>query len=671
VALRATLAAITFLGAFLLFQVQPIWSKVILPWFGGGPAVWTVCMIFFQTVLFAGYAWAHWTERKLRGPARIAVHSCLLLLALFLLPRAPEEGWRPPMSSSPTLSILLLLSNKVGVPFFIVSMTGPMVQSWFSRLYPDRSPYRLYALSNLGSLAALLTYPFAVEPIWGLTDQISVWTYGFCAYIGLSFWGPVWTRRVEAPPPDPDEGPAPTGRTKIPWILLPAFASAMLVSTTEQLGHDIAVVPFLWVLPLAAYLATFILAFDHPRWFQPAPTAAVTVVLIFGAALFHAYRPEFPMRVPAGIGLGLAALFGICMLCHGALAAMKPAPRHLTSYYLCIAFGGALGSLFVGVAAPVMFSSLVEWGAGMAAAYIAAWIVLAWICRGGLRAHLNVGAALFVVAVLGLTVILYCVASSRKRLDVSRNFFGVTAVEEGTKFRDLMNGRILHGRQFLAEAERRKPTTYYVEGSGIGRAMARVGSREGLRVGVVGLGAGCMAAHLHHPSQTIRFYEINPDVKRMAETWFTFLKDCPAKVEVVLGDARISLEQEPPQRYDVLAVDAFTGDSIPTHLLTLEALQLFVSHLAPDGVLVIHVSNRSVDLAPVVRGTAKRVGLRPIEILFDPPPEADASSSSWVICTRSEAVERELAAYGRGTAGAREIVWTDNFSTLVTILKLR
>lgn len=670
-ALRATLAAITFLGAFLLFQVQPIWSKAILPWFGGGPAVWTVCMLFFQTVLFAGYAWAHWTERKLRGTARVAVHSSLLLLALFLLPRAPESGWRPSASSNPTLSILMLLSNQVGVPFFVVSMTGPMVQSWFSRLYPDRSPYRLYALSNLGSLAALLTYPFVVEPIWSLSDQITFWTAGFLVYLGFSFWGPIWTRRIELPPPDPDDGPAPTARLKIAWVALPAFASAMLVSTTEQLGHDIAVVPFLWVLPLAAYLATFILAFDHPRWFRPAATAALTVLLIFAAALFHAYRPDFALRVPAGIGIGLGALFGICMLCHGTLAALKPDPSRLTSFYLCIAAGGALGSLFVGVAAPVMFSSLVEWGAGMAAAYVGAWVVLAWICRSGLRAHLNVGAGLFVVAVLGLTVILYCVTASRTRLDVSRNFFGVTAVEESPKYRDLMNGRILHGRQYLAEADRRKPTTYYVAGSGIGRAMARVGSREGLKVGVVGLGAGCMAAHGRLRSQTFRFYEINPDVKRMAETWFTYLKDCPAKIEIVLGDARISLEREPPQSYDVLVVDAFTGDSIPTHLLTREAMELFLRHLAPEGMLAVHVSNRSVDLAPVVRGTAKRLGLKSVEILFEPRNEADGSSNSWVICTRSDAVERELAIYGRPAAEARDIVWTDNFSTLFKILKLR
>src|SRR6185436_13001774 len=296
-----------------------------------------------------------------------------------------------------------------------------------------------------------------------------------------TFMGAFRSRKSEAPP-DPEEGPPPTARTKIPWILLPAFASAMLVSTTEQLGHDIAVVPFLWVLPLAAYLATFILAFDHPRWFQPAPTAAVTVVLIFGAAMFHAYRPDFPLRVPVGIGLGLAALFGICMLCHGTLAAMKPAPRHLTSYYLCLAAGGALGSLFVSLAAPRMYSSLVEWGAGMAAAYLGACVLIAWISRGGLRAHLNVSAGLFVISVLGLAVLLHCFTASRKKLDVSRNFFGVTAVEESEEYRDLMNGRILHGRQFVADADRRKPTTYYVAESGIGRAMSRVQSMERLRV---------------------------------------------------------------------------------------------------------------------------------------------------------------------------------------------
>ena len=668
-ALRGTLAATSFLGAFLLFQVQPILSKSILPWFGGGPAVWTACLLFFQTVLLAGYAYAYFTERHLRGTVRFAVHAALLLAATFFLPVPPDAGWRPSSGANPIGSILLILAANIGAPFFVLSTTGPLVQAWFARHFPAGSSYRLYALSNLGSLTALLTYPFVVEPAWGLREQLTVWRWGFGLYIGFALWG-AWEARRDVQAPEPSDDPAPTARTIAPWIALSAFSSAMFVSTTEQLGHDIAVVPFLWVLPLAVYLLSFILAFDHPRWFKPAATAAATILFIFAAGLFHAFRPSFPLRVPVGIGVGLAALFGICMLCHGTLAALKPAPRHLTSFYLCLAAGGALGSLFVGFAAPRMFSSLVEWGAGMSVAYLGAWGLLAWICRGGLRVHLNAAAALFVIAVLGLGVLLHCFTTSRKRLEVSRNFFGVTAVEEGETYRDLMNGRILHGRQFVADTERRKPTTYYVPKSGIGRTMARVQSREGLRVGVVGLGAGCLAAYGSLPSQRIRFYEINPDVKRMAETWFTYLKDSPAKVDVVLGDARVMLEREEPRGYDVLAVDAFTGDSIPTHLLTLEAMEGFLRHLAPGGVLAIHVSNRSVELAPVVRGAAKKLGLKTVEILHD-PPAGMGTSSSWVLCTASEVAAKELAAYGTAPADPREIVWTDNASTLFRILKLR
>lgn len=663
--MKGILAATSFLGAFLLFQIQPILSKSILPWFGGGPAVWTACLLFFQAVLLAGYAYAYAGERWLKGTARAVVHGLLLLAGLMFLPGGVHPEVHSPSIGNPTASVLLLLAIHVGVPFFLLSTTGPLVQAWFARLFPEGSPYRLYALSNLGSLAALLSYPFVVEPSWGLQEQLTIWRWGFGVYVVVALAG-AWAARRDVPLPEPTDEPAPTRASTIPWIALSAFSSAMFVSTTEQLGHDVAVVPFLWVLPLAVYLLSFILAFDHPRWFKPVPTAALTIALIFVAALFHAYRPSFPMRVPVGIGVGLAALFGICMLCHGTLAALKPAPRHLTTFYLCLAAGGALGSLFVGLAAPRMFSTLVEWGAGMAVAYLGAWGLLVWIFRGGLRAHLNVGALLLVVSVLGLAVILHCFMASRKRLDVSRNFFGVTAVEEGEGYRDLMNGRILHGRQFLADA--RKPTTYYVPESGIGRAMTRTASR---RIGVVGLGAGCLAAYANRPSQTIRFYEINPDVKRMAETWFTYLKESPAKVEVVLGDARVMMERETPQEYDVLAVDAFTGDSIPTHLLTREAMQLFCRHLAPDGVLAIHVSNRSIDLAPVVRGTAKAVGLRPVEILHDPPTGSPGSSSSWVLCTRSGAIERELAAYKTPTSDPREIVWTDNSGTLLRILKLR
>jgi hypothetical protein len=670
VALKAILAATSFLGAFLLFQIQPILSKSILPWFGGGPAVWTACLLFFQTVLLAGYAYAYVSERWLKGTARAVVHGLLLASGLLFLPSGVPAA--PPSTENPTGSVVLLLAIHIGVPFFLLSTTGPLVQAWFARLFPDGSPYRLYALSNLGSLTALLTYPFVVEPAWGLQAQLTIWRWGFSAYLGVAFLGAFCARGDENKTtrlfcsPEEEQEPAPPRTAKIPWIVLSAFSSAMFVSTTEQLGHDIAVVPFLWVLPLAVYLLSFILAFDHPRWFKPAPIAAGTIVLIFVAALFHAYRPSFLLRVPVGIGVGLGALFGICMLCHGTLAALKPAPRHLTTFYLCLAAGGALGSLFVSLAAPRMFSTLVEWGAGMAAAYLAAWGLLAWICRSSLRAHLNVAAGLLVISVLGLAVILHCFTSSRKRLDVSRNFFGVTAVEEGDGYRDLMNGRILHGRQFLADG--RKPTTYYVPESGIGRAMARPGSR---RIGVVGLGAGCLAAYANQPSQTIRFYEINPDVKRMAETWFTYLKASPAKVEVVLGDARVMMERETPQEYDVLAVDAFTGDSIPTHLLTREAMELFCRHLAPDGVLAIHVSNRSLDLAPVARGTAKAAGLRPVEILHDPPAGSTGSSSSWVLCTRSDAIARELSAYGTPASDPREIVWTDNSGTLLRILKLR
>ena len=668
--MRATLAATSFLGAFLLFQIQPILSKSILPWFGGGPAVWTACLLFFQTVLLAGYAYAYAGERWLKGTARFAVHALLLLSGFLFLPYG--EIQRPATTGNPIGSILLVLATTIGAPFFLLSTTGPLVQSWFARLYPVASPYRLYALSNLGSLTALLTYPFVVEPSWGLSQQLALWRWGFALYVGLALLGAFQARNKKDGLfcSTEEEEEAPTARTRTTWIALSAFSSAMFVSTTEQLGHDIAVVPFLWVLPLAVYLLSFILAFDHPRWFKPAATAALTIVLIFVAGLFHAYRPSFPMRVPVGIGIGLAALFGICMLCHGTLAALKPAPRRLTSYYLCLAAGGALGSLFVSLAAPRMFSSLVEWGAGMAAAYLGAWVLIAWISRGGLRAHLNAAAGLFVIAVLGLAVLLHCFTASRKKLDVSRNFFGVTAVEETEAYRDLMNGRILHGRQFFAEGERRKPTTYYVAESGIGRAMARVQSVERLRVGVVGLGAGCLAAYGAHPSQTIRFYEINPDVKRMAETWFTYLKDSPAKVEVVLGDARVMMEREEPQGYDVLAVDAFTGDSIPTHLLTREAMEVFCRHLEPSGVLAIHVSNRSVELAPVVRGTAKQLGLKTVEILHD-PPAGMGTSSAWVICTKGELAARELAAYGTPPSDPREIVWTDNSSTLFRILKLR
>ncbi len=661
------------LSAFLLFQVQPLLSKWILPWFGGGPAVWTTCVLFFQTALFAGYAYAHVSERCLPVRVGIAVHLALILAAAWLLPIAPGDRWKPEGSGDPTGRILLLLTVTVGAPYVLLSSTGPLVQAWFARAYPDRSPYRLYALSNVGSLAALLTYPFVVEPLWGLRTQSTAWMGMFLAFAVLYAAGAISVAgigRAEVTGGATDE-PAPSRRRKALWIILPAFASGMLLATTQQLCQDVAVIPFLWILPLAVYLVSFILAFDRPGWYSPRIIAPCTAALVLAAAILFVVQPARLWLIALGILVTLAALFGLCMLCHGELARLKPASRHLTSYYLAISGGGALGGLFVALVAPQVFSTFLEWKVGMGIAYVAAWARFAGLFRGRIRAHLNVAAVLFVVAILGLAFIGAFFGSYRARLDVARNFYGVVAVEDNRGAHDMVNGRILHGRQFMQESLRKRPTTYYVEASGIGRLMTFFRERKDLRVGVVGLGAGSLAVYGKFPSQSFRFYEINPDVERMARKHFLYLQDCPARVEVVIGDARRSMEHEAPQRFHVLALDAFSGDAIPTHLLTTEAMGIYLRHLEPDGVIAIHISNRSLDLAPLVRGVSRQSGLGTIDIDFTNADGVVSAPSRWILCTRSEAAMRELGGFATKSDDSRETVWTDDRSDLFSVLKRR
>jgi hypothetical protein len=658
-------AAAIFLGAFLLFQVQPLLTKWILPWYGGGPDVWTTCALFFQAALFAGYAYAHGIARR---PG--AVHLALIAAALVTLPPAPGERWKPAGPGHPVGPILLLLAANVGLPFLLLSSTGPLVQAWFARTYPARSPYRLYALSNAGSLAALLTYPLIVEPRLGLRMQSTVWTWAFGALAVLHAAAAIAVPRA-APAAEGEEAAPPTVRRRVAWVVLPAFASAMLLATTSQITQDVAVVPFLWVLPLAVYLVSFIVAFDYPAAYRPEFLAPATVVLSLAAALVYYLQPHGTAGMLAGVGITLAVLFCLSLLCHGEAAALKPEPRRLTGYYLSLAGGGALGGLFAGLIAPRIFSTLFEWKLGLGITTLAAGVGTAWAWRGFLRAHLNLAAALGVIVLVGFALQAGLLAHYRDVVESSRNFYGVVAVERRDGGLDLVHGRVLHGRQLVDEPRRRKPLTYYVEGSGLGRVLDFFRERPDLRVGGVGLGSGTIAAYVRHPSQELRFYEINPEMERIARLHFTYLKDCPGRVEVVLGDGRLSLEREAPQGFHVLALDAFSGHSVPVHLLTAEAMKSYARHLAPDGAVAIHVSNHVLDLAPVARGAARANGLAAVRVDYRPVEKEEASASSWVICTRNEALLQTLRAHASTAAERPEATWTDDASDLFSILRAR
>jgi spermidine synthase len=671
----------SFLGAFLLFQVQPLMSGWILPWFGGGAAVWMACLLFFQAALFAGYAYAHLLDRYVPPRPRFLVHVGLMIAALSLLPIIPRDQWKPTDPSFPVGRILLLLGASVGAPYLLLSSTAPLVQSWYSRLYPGKPPYRLYALSNAGSLLALLSYPFLFEPFFGRRPLSILWMSAFAVFVALYAAGARLALGAPASSGEAPEGggepPAVPLRLRALWILLPAFASAMLLASTNQMCQDVIVMPFFWVTPLAAYLLSFILAFDRPGAYHPRFYSLLSILLVFGAAAFHRVGTNDSTFSLLQILSLLATIFGVSMLCHGELARLKPSSPHLTSYYLSLSGGGALGGILVTLLAPRVFATFFEWKLGMGIAYAAAWGLFAWHDRQGLRLHRPAAAALFLTAAAGLGGIVCFFSGGRLAVESSRNFYGVIAIEETIWKRpgellvanEMYNGRILHGRQYLTKEKRRKPTTYYGQTSGVGRAVGLFGSREDLRIGVVGLGVGTMAAYGRTPRQTVRFYEINPEVERLARQHFSFLADSPSRVEVIPGDARLSLEREAPRGYHVLALDAFSGVTIPSHLLTVESMEICLRHVAEDGVIAMHVSNPYLDLAPVVRGLARRFGLKLTRLSHTPDEDEVLESSTWMVLTRSGRQHEALQAFAAPDPESREVLWTDDLHDLVSLLR--
>jgi hypothetical protein len=974
-----------FLSAFLLFQVQPLISKVILPWFGGTPAVWTTCVLFFQVLLLVGYTYAHVVATRLGRRPQVVVHLIVVAVAVALLPILPTARWKPQTVDDPARQILTLLAACVGLPYFVLATTSPLLQAWFSRTHAGRSPYRLYALSNVGSLLALASFPFVVEPYLTTKVIATVWSCAFVVFALLAAACAMRTWYVaplaavepaeslngmgEATQADPRPG---VGRY-VMWLLLPACGSAMLLAVTNQMCQDVAVVPFLWVLPLSLYLLSFIICFDNERWYvRPFFWLWLVAGMVYMVHLLHVGVDASILDQVIGFSVGL---FGCCMVCHGELVRLKPGPRHLTSFYLMVSAGGALGGVFVSLLAPQIFdlylelpygmfaccalammafwmdkkphrrwprswvlrlvvpllviAPLVEWayeplyqlavvllvrapgvewacqplfqhvlkplgildkplpaevlfgGAaalgvlvtvlGMAWASVGAWAIrggvllfasalvaewlygpveayilrplqvvrepllmegviaaglvlgvlvvglgLAWraartwvasglglllftsallvwghfdpdvgrvlpadgftillLCGVGLGllavllgmgwpsgaariARLDV---LFLVCVLigrwagsfwrlyaagleatsakvtplppellfafwvGMAAVLFVLALERRSAAVSRrtwgwlvcvpvfaatlfflgrdlwsqvevarrsvkaaarNFYGVLRVTEyGAEYPDkhqyvLMHGRINHGCQLRSEEGRRRAISYFGEETGIGLTLLNHPRRdEGLRVGIVGLGVGTLAAY-GRPGDVFRFYEINEEVKRVATSpkLFTYLGDSAAQCEVVLGDGRLSLENElqrgEPQHFDVLMLDAFSGDAVPVHLLTKEAFEMYLKHLRPDGVIVVQITNRYLDLDPVCAAMAEQLGLRKVLVESSGDDALETSATSQVLLTRSTAFV-ELAAIRSAASERRKakppILWTDDYSNLFRILK--
>ena len=874
----AASAIVILSSAFLLFQVQPVISKVILPWFGGSPAVWTTCMLFFQVLLLGGYAYAHWLSQSPSAARQAAIHVGVLFVAILLLPILPGDHWKPADSVHPTTRILWLLTAHVGLPYFALSATGPLVQAWFGRVCAGRSPYWLYALSNFGSLAALLSYPFVFEPLMTTRAQGLLWSVSF-ALFGLGCGAltiRAWRNAIEQPAGNQTGSPAsgaaatgaaasnsaPTGSPtsnaaasgaaasgaaiavdtlpgpldRLLWLFLPGLASVGLLAITNHLCQDVAVVPFMWVAPLSLYLLSFILCFGARWWYSRrlyCVLAAGSIALVCAlqthdslAKLVETWKLEPSLRkletlafysaeklgargLLDRIGLEglttndlnecivthasayLLALFSICMLCHGEMVRRRPATRHLTSFYLMTSAGGALGGIMIALVCPAMFSTYLELNLILCATYLVAMAGMAAVLIAAYRpagrklgVWLPIAVAWSVVAVfvVGGAVLVgraQFEAFDTNDLATARSFYGVLHVEEENignpdyHGRELLNGRILHGYQFLAEHRRRIPTTYYTRRSGAGVAVETLrkiaagdfGPNQGglfspdlngfgdddeeegqsedgtseaekprenkvvdgdqadgdavdggaagsdqagsesdeenarnarllaelfqqdaamsdappdfegqhpLRIAVVGLGVGTMAAYGER-GDLVKFYEINPQVEQIARHHFFYLKDTPAEVQVVIGDARLSMEREAPQEYDLIVLDAFSGDAIPVHLLTLEAIGIYQRHLKPTGVIAIHVSNRHLDLVPVVGTLAKETGMYVVKVPNGQETGAMECTSDWMLVTPSA----EFASHPRILSCSHTLedrdtqgpLWTDQFSNLLQIVK--
>ncbi len=711
-------AATILVSSFLLFLVQPIIAKQILPWFGGTAAVWTTCLVFFQLALLAGYTYSDISNR-LKPKTQTTIHIVLLLVSLASLPIVAGTGWKPAGDEDPLWRILGLLVATIGLPYFMLSTTGPLVQSWVAREHADpataKRVYRFFALSNLGSLVGLLAYPFAIE-MWVPTRVQAVgWSVGYGLFVVFCIGSALRARRE---PPEPLVGavvaasmaqkpPAPTvsmdqggenhsgGAQRVAaaepitpesaptagdyglWFTLSALASLMLLAISNHITQNVASIPFLWVLPLTLYLLTFVLVFEGRggRGFYIRQIWLGPTLVVLGAMAWGLTADRGVLNINEAIPLYCVGLFLTCMFCHGELAAAKPSPRYLTRFYLMLSVGGAAGGMFVGLAAPKLFTGYLEMPLGLVACALMAVVVT----RGLFAKPLTVWAPLAALVAAGACTYYgwkYDEFLKENTIHASRNFYGSLRVKQTLPDTDvdanrrLVHGVIMHGEQYIHPAHRHIITSYYGDTSGVGMALSRFHPEE-QRVGVIGLGAGTLAGY-GQKGDYFRLYEINPKVIDIATYYFYYLTESKARVDTALGDARLVLEREPSQKFDVLAVDAFSSDAIPVHLITREALQVYLKHIKPDGAVAFHVTNRYLRLAPVVKQLADEIGYEAVLITDDAEDDKYLSRTDWVIVTRNRNfIDDEDVKAKRvpiePIPGMRP--WTDDFNNLFQILK--
>jgi len=669
---RWLFAATVFLGAFLLFMVEPIAAKQLVPVLGGSAAVWITCLVFFQTALLCAYLYAHWMVRQPRW---------IVYFGLLLVGFATTLGWCMRSlvldggSNHPIFAVFAVLSSTIGLPFLALGTTSPLMQVWWARLHGTAIPYRLFALSNLASLLALASYPTLIEPHLTLRAQRVAWCCGFAAFALLSGMLAWRARRAgpnlqtpEATDVD-DRAPAPFAH-KLLSLLLPMGAAMQLSAVTSYLTANVAAIPLLWVLPLGVYLLTIILAFEFPRLLPRSIVARFLIIML--ASLGYALSKqevEWPLRI--SIGFFLVEAFASCLFCHTEAYRLKPQrASESTMFYLLFAAGGALGSFIIGIAFPLLFRFNMDLVITCCITALLAFAVT-WQDGWSTRLLWGVGSIIMAVQIFWINTVNW-----RTTQVAVRNFYGALRVKQtfgfpGATLRTLTNGNVEHGTQiFGTDAQRHTPTSYYAEDSGVGLAIRFCCDNRPRKIGVIGLGAGTIAAYGKRGDQ-IQFYDINPAVEPIARNVFTYIRDSGAQVSIVTGDARTSLATEPPQGFDVLVVDAFSGDAIPLHLLTTQALALYRQHLAPGGIIAFHISNRHVDLEAPIWLLARSAGMKAVTISSASKDERGEFSATWMLLSDDAGflARPEIARAARQPeqiAGLR--LWTDDFSSLLPVL---
>jgi len=677
--------ATIFSGAFLLFSVQPLLGRFLLPWFGGSSEVWTTCMLFFQVFLLCGYLYAYFLAKLKNFGLQIGLHVALLLLALFFLPIVPKDIFKPTGSEYPIPRILLICSMTVGLPYLLLAATSPLIQVWFSRSFPNRNPYRLYALSNMGSLLSLVSFPFVFEPLMTRNSMAYIWSVGFGVF-GILCAGSMLLSRKHTALSEAEDKPFIKENTKLPkrigwlWVALPAGASVELLAVTNRITQDIAVVPFLWVLPLSLYLLSFIICFEHPRWYRRKVFVPLFILGIVATVIARFY--EIDMSSATLVGFYVFMLFNCCMVCHGEVYRLRPGPAQLTSYYLMIATGGALGGFFVAVLCPLLFNTYIELYLGLAVCMM--FLLLAEeqtnptlknsksLRRRTLMVLLCV-ASIYSILLMGKRSM-----NNQRGIENRRNFFGVLTIWQDN-WNDPVNdillmqhGTTFHGSQFQSPGKKDIPTAYYGPDSGIGLVMRNWPVQYNRRIGIIGLGTGTLAIY-GNKNDFIRFYEINPEVERLARQYFTYLEDSKATVDITLGDGRLVMENQPSQNYDILVLDAFSSDAVPTHLLTTEAMTIYLKHLADNGVMAFHISTQHLDLQSIVWKLAEHFDLETAWIESGTDETTGSLASHWILLARDKGFLGMAAIETNKSHPYADLkktpLWTDDHINLLKIIK--